>query len=98
MFVVGASYLSLLRGIAARCCLPYASLVCEVAEDGTAMCGVDIELPCGHLEGCLRTLFFWAPADTTAGCAYEHAALQAVTYLGLLYWIITFRALSYIGG
>uniref|UniRef100_A0A0A8ZNY4 Uncharacterized protein n=1 Tax=Arundo donax TaxID=35708 RepID=A0A0A8ZNY4_ARUDO len=50
MFVVGASYLSLLQAVAAKCALPYASLLCEAADDGSVLCGIEIELPLLNLQ------------------------------------------------
>ena len=44
--MVGTSYLSLLQAVAARCGLPYASVVFERAGDGTPVYGVEIDVPC----------------------------------------------------
>ncbi|KAJ1298059.1 hypothetical protein BS78_01G424200 [Paspalum vaginatum] len=77
MFVVGASYRALLEIVAARCCLEYAALVTELAEDGTILCA---------------PVFFWVPVQTTPSCAYEQAALQAISYLQSVY---TFLVVDY---
>ena len=58
MFIVGASYLSLLQAVAVRCALPYVSLVSEVAADGGAVYGVEIEVPPAHPNCFRRTVFF----------------------------------------
>jgi hypothetical protein len=48
MFVVGASYLSLLQAAIARCGLPYASIsmVSELSRDRAPVYGIEIEAPC----------------------------------------------------
>lgn len=58
MFVVGASYLSLLQAVASRRGLPYASVLCELSQDGAPIYGVEIDVPCvGPAMSC-RTFFF----------------------------------------
>jgi len=78
MFVVGASYLSLLQCVAARCGLPYASVVFEVAADGTPVYGVELDVPSFDTILASHRFFFWAPSDEFSGAGYEQAALQAV--------------------
>lgn len=81
MFVVGASYLSLLQTVAARCGLPYAAVVFEVAADGSPIYRVEIEVPG---LGCVLascSYFFWAGPDELSVAGYEQAALQAIAFL-----------------
>ncbi|PUZ64574.1 hypothetical protein GQ55_3G153500 [Panicum hallii var. hallii] len=85
MFTIGASYISLLQAVVVRCSLPYASLIHEICEDGSLLCGVEIQLPLIESLPELRHLFFWAPAESTEASAYEQAALKAVSYLQNLY-------------
>jgi len=60
IFVVGASYLSLLQGVVVWCGLPYAAMVTEFTGDGTPVYGVELHLPCvGPVRRC-RSFFFWA--------------------------------------
>ncbi|KAJ1262206.1 hypothetical protein BS78_09G089100 [Paspalum vaginatum] len=93
MFVVGALYRALLEIVAARCCLEYAALVTELAEDGTILCGVELVLPSSSDVYAARApVFFWVPVQTTPSCAYEQAALQAISYLQSVY---TFLVVDY---
>jgi len=45
MFVVGASYISLLQSVAVRCSLPYVSTIHEVIDDGSVLYGIELEMP-----------------------------------------------------
>lgn len=56
MFIVAASYLSLLQVVAVRCSLPYVSLVSGVAEDGTPVYGIEVEVP--SMENIYAHCFF----------------------------------------
>jgi hypothetical protein len=99
MFAVGASYISLLRAVAVRCRLPYASLLCEAVDDGSILCGVEIELPLLAFQRSPRKLFFWSCAEAGCMVAYEHAAFQAVACLQSIYGFIvvdySFERLAY---
>lgn len=86
MFVVGASYLSLLEAVAARCGLPYASAICEVDGQGEPIYGVEVAVPCSQ-AGC-RCFFFWAPAGSVRGPGFEQAALQAISFLQKIYGFV----------
>lgn len=88
MFAVGASYLSLLEAVAARCGLPYASVVYEISVDGSPAYGVEIDVPCTDAVFTCRSFFFWAPAGQFSGPGYEQAALQAVAFLQRLYGFV----------
>jgi hypothetical protein len=88
MFVVPASYLALLQAVVARCGLPYASIVFELAGDGTPVYGVEIDVPfAGEVVSC-RRFFFWASADEFQRPGYEQAALQAVSFLQTMYGFV----------
>lgn len=88
MFVVGASYLSLLQTVAARCGLPYASVVFERDGNGSPVYGIEIDVPCAGSTLCCRSFFFWAPMDATSGPGYKEAALQAIYFLQKLYGFV----------
>ena len=88
MFVVGTSYLSLLQAVAARCGLPYASVVFERAGDGTPVYGVEIDVPCFGAVVASRSFFFWAPQEEFSALGYEQAALQAIAFLQKLYGFV----------
>jgi hypothetical protein len=59
------------------------SLVCKITEGGPVMCGVEIELPLPGFIQVLRSFFVWVPVQSDHTRAYELAALQAVSYLGV---------------
>jgi len=88
MFAIRASYLSLLQTVAARCGLPYASVVFEMAGDGSPVYGVEVVVLCaGNVAPC-RSFFFWAPGDGFSGPGYEQAALQAIAFLQKVYGFV----------
>ena len=88
MFAIGTSYISLLQIVACRCRLPYVSLLCEVANDGSVLCGVEIELPLLSFQSTPRQLFFWSSCEAGCMAAYEHAALQAIVCLQSIYGFV----------
>lgn len=88
MFIVAASYMSLLQAVAARCSLPYLSPVSEVAGDGTSVYGIEVEVPSLEDMRCVRTIFFWSSAGAASSAGYEQAALQAVSFLQSLYGFV----------
>ncbi|PUZ39702.1 hypothetical protein GQ55_9G356200 [Panicum hallii var. hallii] len=45
MFIIGSSTMALLNAAVSICHLPYASLITEIADDSTVLCGVELELP-----------------------------------------------------
>jgi hypothetical protein len=81
MFVVRVSYLSVLQAVVARCGLPYASVVFELAADGAPVYGVEIDVPCGSSMLPCKSFLFWAPG-------YEQAALQAISFLQRMYGFV----------
>ncbi|CAN6372246.1 unnamed protein product [Urochloa humidicola] len=88
MFVIGASYISLLQAVAARCSLPYAATVCEAASDGTMLYGIELELPPMVASFGSQRMFFWSAALTNPAAAYDQAAFQAICYLQSLYGFV----------
>ena len=58
MFAVRASYLSLLEAVVARCGLPYASVVFEMAGDGSPIYGVEVDVPYAGAVAPCRSVFF----------------------------------------
>lgn len=88
MFVVGASYLSLLQAVDSHCSLLYASIVNEVTEDGTLLCGIEIEIPTIATLFSSSRIFFSAIAQHSPLAAYEEAAFQAVCHLQSIYGFV----------
>lgn len=88
MFVVGTSYPSLLQVVAARCGLPYASVVFERARDGTPVYGVEIDVPCFCAVVASCSFFFWAPQEEFSAPGYKQAALQTIAFLQKLYGFV----------
>jgi len=58
MFVNGPSPIALLNAAVSECRLQYASLITEIADDPTVLCGVELELPQRELIGPRREFFF----------------------------------------
>ena len=75
--------MALLRATASISHLQYASLITEIADEFTVLCGVELELPQLELLAPRRELFSssWEPADLNPTIAYEKACLQAVSLL-----------------
>lgn len=88
MPIVRASYLALLRKVASHCSIPYASVICEVAEDGLPVYGIEVDLPCDGLVNPCRRLFFWSRDGTLSDSGYEQAALQAIAFLQKKYGFV----------
>ena len=87
IFVVYSSCIHLLDVVASQCGLPFHSYLTEVADDGSLLVGVEIQLPVVPEEIVLQRRFFWAYASASFPCPYNQAALQAVR----LSLIITIR-------
>jgi hypothetical protein len=60
MFVLRMSYVHLLEAVACQCQLPFHSYIREVADDGSVVGGVEIEVPVRDEPAGLRTHFFGA--------------------------------------
>lgn len=100
MFFVRVSPIALLQDIAARCRLPFVSLVHEVGTDGVYLYGVEFELPALFPGGNPRRLFFWSSTKPASGTPYDQAAFDAVSYLQSIYGFVVVdysfqRLLSY---
>ena len=85
MFVHGPSPIALLHAAASECRLPYASLITEIADSSTILCGVELELPQLELIGPRHELFFWQTAYLDLNDAYEKACLKVVLFLQIVY-------------
>lgn len=81
MFVVGASYVSLLQAVVSRCDSVSISYLCEVGHDGSVLAGVEIEMPPFDVAAAPRHVFFWSSPHITYIAPYEQTAFQAVTFL-----------------
>jgi len=88
MFVVRASYLVLLQTVAARCGLPYVSVVFEMVGDGSPIYGVEVDVPCSEAVASCHSVFFWAPRDEFSRPGYKQAALQAIAFLQKMYGFV----------
>ena len=85
MFVNGPSPIALLHAAVSECRLQYASLITEIADVPTILCGVELELPQLELIGPRHELFFWEATYLDPTNAYEKACLRAVSFLQLFY-------------
>lgn len=85
MFTLRMSYVSVLCVAVNRCRIPYASFIREIAPDGTALYGIELELPLLFHYDTPRRLFFWSSLQTDSVDPYENAALQALRCLQDLY-------------
>jgi hypothetical protein len=81
MFVLRLSYVSLLEAVVWQCRLPFHSYVREVAEDGSVVGGVEIEIALTDDPVRSRTHFFWSSGRTDMCFLYEQAALEAIRFL-----------------
>ena len=65
MFVNDASYpyVSLLKAAVLYCQLAYFAMLKEVVEDGTVLCGLEIELRQLELVRSRQQYFFWAASQ-----------------------------------
>jgi hypothetical protein len=88
MFVLRSSYVPLLEVVAFHCRFPLHSYLREVAEDGSVVGGVEIEVAFSDATVKSRTHFFWSPGRTDMCLLYEHAALQAIRFLQKLYGFV----------
>ena len=61
-----------------------------VAEDGSLLVGVEIQLHAVPEEIVLQRRFFWAYASASLPCPYNQVALQAVCFLQGIYGFLVF--------
>jgi len=85
MFPINLSYVAILREVVVRCNLPYVACIHEIADDGSHVYGIEVELTPSVQRGISKTLFFWAPVSVTNHLPYEAAALQALIGLQRIY-------------
>ena len=85
MFIAGPSSMALLHAAVSICRLPYASLITEIADDSTILCGVELELPQLELLAPRQQLFLWEPAISGPIIAFEKACLRAISFLQIFY-------------
>lgn len=90
MFVVGASYISLLQSVAMQCSLPYVSTIREITEDNTALYGIEIELPAMNPFASHKRIFFWGHAQTNAAAGYEKSCFTSCSLPAVHIWLCGF--------
>ena len=83
-----SSCVPLLEVVACRCRLPFHSYLREVAEDGSLVGGVEIEVAISDDPAMTRTHFFWSTGHTEMLLLYEQAALEAIRFLQGLYGFV----------
>ncbi|CAM0958138.1 unnamed protein product [Alopecurus aequalis] len=88
MSAVVSFVVPILETLAARCALPALFYLCEVAEDGSVLPGVELELPMEDVDTVPRRKFFWSAAWRGYLDAYDHAAMQAISFLQGLYGFV----------
>ncbi|KAM0910046.1 hypothetical protein ACQ4PT_014417 [Festuca glaucescens] len=88
MFLLRSSYVPLLEAVACQCRLPFPSYLREVAEDGSVVGGVEIELAVSGAPNEFRTHFFWSSGHTELCLLYEQAAFEAIRFLQGLYGFV----------
>ena len=71
MFVVSASYVSLLQAVVSQCVSVSVAYLCEVADDGTVLAGIEVELPPLHADAVRQHVFFWSCPHITCMAPYE---------------------------
>lgn len=88
MSLVQFSYLELLPRVASHCGLSYASIIFEVAGDGSPLYGIELCLPPETTCDFGRIFFFWGVGQSFSVAAYEQAAFQAISFLQKRYGFI----------
>lgn len=78
----------ILEAVVSQCALPALSYLCEVAEDGSVLAGVELELPGDDSGRVPRREFFWGSALSGFLNGYEQAAIQAIRFLKGLYGFV----------
>jgi hypothetical protein len=59
-----------------------------MAEDGSPIYGIEIDVPCVGAIVPYGSYFFWSPPDALSGAGYQQAALQAIAFLQTLYGFV----------
>uniref|UniRef100_A0ACD5YGB5 Uncharacterized protein n=1 Tax=Avena sativa TaxID=4498 RepID=A0ACD5YGB5_AVESA len=78
----------ILETLAARFALPALLYLCEVAEDGLVLAGVELELPADGTGAMAERRFFWCEAWVECLNAYDQAALEAIRFLQGVYGFV----------
>jgi hypothetical protein len=76
-----SAIIPILEAVVARCALPALSYLCEVAEDGPVLAGVELELLGDGSGPVPRREYFKSLAWCDFVHAYRQAALQAIRFL-----------------
>ncbi|CAM0875649.1 unnamed protein product [Alopecurus aequalis] len=88
MCAVVSFVVPILESLAAQCALPALFYLCEVAEDGSILPGVELELPVADTGLLPERRFFWSAAWRGCMDAYDHAAVQAIRFLQGMYGFV----------
>jgi hypothetical protein len=78
----------ILEALAIRCALLSLLYLCEVAEDGSVLAGVELELPVEPAAAVPRRMFFWSVVCPGCLDAYDEAAMQAIRFLQRMYGFV----------
>ena len=77
-----------LEALAARYALPSLLYLCEVAEDGSMLADVELDLPVGPARTVPQRMFFWSVISRERLDAYDDAAMQAIRSLQSMYGLV----------
>lgn len=102
MFVVGVSYVSLLQVVLARCSDVAFGFICEVADDGAVLAGIELDIPLLAAASAQHHIFLWSCPDIIVIPPYEQVAFQAIVILQSVYGFVVvdynYQALLYYRG
>jgi hypothetical protein len=93
MCAVVSVVLPILESIAPHCALPSLFYLCEVAEDGSVLAGVEFEFPGDGVAVAPQRRFFWSVVWSACLDAYDQAVMQAIRFLQGLFGIYSARVL-----
>ena len=88
MCAVVSFVLPILETLAARCALPALFYLREVAEDGSVLAGVELELPMDGSSTVSERKIFWSGVSRSCMDAYDQAAMQAIRFLQGMYGFV----------
>uniref|UniRef100_A0ACD5YPJ1 Uncharacterized protein n=1 Tax=Avena sativa TaxID=4498 RepID=A0ACD5YPJ1_AVESA len=77
-----------LETLAARFALPALLYLCEVADDGAVLAGVELELPMDAVGVVAERRFFWCETWLECLDTYDQAALEAIRFLQGVYGFV----------
>uniref|UniRef100_A0ACD5WX37 Uncharacterized protein n=2 Tax=Avena sativa TaxID=4498 RepID=A0ACD5WX37_AVESA len=78
-------FIPILEMLGAQFALPALLYLCEVAEDGSVLAGVELELPMDAVVTVPQRKFFWCASGRECLDVYDQAALQAIAVLQRMY-------------